>query len=113
MDHEDRVLRRVEDELRRILAVPLGTEDDLRSLDVLEKAGQMLYLKRQRGQLRFIGRITSLTAAPPPELSIFATDQTIILLALLVGAVAFCAVFFGIRLRRKNRNKKPKTKFSS
>jgi len=56
---------------------------------------------------------SSITAAPPPEPSIFATDQTIILLALLVGAVAFCAVFFGIRLRRKNRNKNPKTKFSS
>ena len=56
---------------------------------------------------------SSLTVTPPPEPSIFATDQTIILFALLVGTIAFCAVFFGVRLARKNRNKNPKTKFSS
>ena len=45
------------------------------------------------------------TASPPPEPSILAAEPTMILLALLGGAIAFCAVFFGIRMARRKKQK--------
>src|SRR3989442_13711766 len=45
------------------------------------------------------------TASPPPEPSILAAEPTLILLALLGGAIAFCAVFFGIRMPRRKKQK--------
>ena len=45
------------------------------------------------------------TASPPPEPSILAAEPTLILLALLGGAIAFCAVFFGIRMARRKKQK--------
>jgi DNA-binding transcriptional ArsR family regulator len=57
-----------------------------------------------------ISAAPQITAAPPPvEPSILLGDQTIILLALLGGAVMFGAVFFGIKLARILKNKKIKT----
>ena len=46
---------------------------------------------------------------PPMESSILSGDQTIVLFALLGGAAMFCAVFFGIKLARRLKNKKIKT----
>ncbi len=43
---------------------------------------------------------------PQPEPSVFASEPMMILLALIGGAAMFCAVFFGIRLAVKSRNKK-------
>jgi len=49
---------------------------------------------------------TSTAVAPTPEPSVLSGEPMMILIAVLGGAVIFCAVFFGIRLynkRRKNR----------
>ena len=45
------------------------------------------------------------TASTPPEPSILAAEPTMILLALLGGVIAFCAVFFGIRMARRKKQK--------
>ncbi|MGI0087612.1 MAG: ArsR/SmtB family transcription factor [Nitrosotalea sp.] len=49
------------------------------------------------------------TVTPPPESSVLYGDQVMLLLALLGGAAIFCAVFFGIKLIRRLKNKKTKT----
>jgi DNA-binding transcriptional ArsR family regulator len=57
-----------------------------------------------------INAAPQIPAVPPPvEPSSLLGDQAIILLALLGGAVMFCAVFFGIKLARRLKNKKIKT----
>ena len=43
---------------------------------------------------------------PQPEPSIFAGEPMMILIALLGGAALFCAVFFGIKLAKRTKNKK-------
>ncbi len=45
------------------------------------------------------------TVTPTPEPSILYGDQAMLLLALLGGVAMFCAVFFGIKLIRRLRNK--------
>lgn len=52
----------------------------------------------------------SLPPSPAPvESSILSGDQVMILIALVVGAAMFCAVFFGIKLASRLKNKKIKT----
>lgn len=48
-------------------------------------------------------------SAASVESSIFSGDQMMILFALVGGAVMFCAVFFGIKLASRLKNKKIKT----
>src|SRR5438552_12689513 len=55
--------------------------------------------------LRAAAPQASITTASPPEPSILAAEPTMILLALLGGAIAFCAVFFGIRMARRKKEK--------
>ncbi len=57
--------------------------------------------------------ISAAPAAPVTEPSVLAADSTMIIFALIVGIVAFCAVFFGIYLGRKNKEKNSKTKLST
>lgn len=53
---------------------------------------------------------SSIQPSPAPiESSILSGDQTMILFALLGGIVMFCAMFFGIKLASKLKNKKIKT----
>ncbi|MDE1867926.1 MAG: hypothetical protein KGI08_09495, partial [Thaumarchaeota archaeon] len=48
------------------------------------------------------------TTSQPSESLILSGDQLMIMFALLGGAIIFCAVFFGMRLARKSKNKKLK-----
>lgn len=50
-----------------------------------------------------------LQSSTPVESSIISGDQVMILFALVGGAVMFCAVFFGIKLTSRLKNKKIKT----
>ncbi|MDE1725613.1 MAG: hypothetical protein KGH76_06945, partial [Thaumarchaeota archaeon] len=55
---------------------------------------------------------TSVSIQPSPtpvEPSILSGDQMMILFALVGGSVMFCAVFFGIKLASRLKNKKIKT----
>ncbi len=49
-----------------------------------------------------------LAAQPPPEPSVFSGEPILILVALIGGGAIFCAVFFGIKLVGKLKNKKQK-----
>lgn len=58
--------------------------------------------------LRAAAPQSSIAAPPsvPPESSILSGEPTLIMIAILGGAAAFCAVFFGIRLYRKMKENK-------
>lgn len=54
-----------------------------------------------------INATTSIQAVqPPPEPSVLFGDQLMVLVALLTGAAMFCAVFFGIKVSMRIKNKK-------
>ncbi len=48
------------------------------------------------------------TPTPVPEPSVFSGDLVMILIALLAGGAFFCAVYFGIKIVKRAKNKKSK-----